>query len=571
MSPQVEAVTSRLRQTWLRWRSSPCGPRSCWRPEFRLRILALFVLADALFRLPQAMLAALFLAWAGVSLAAFSFLIGRLRRGRRTLAATARRVELAFPELESHLINIVQFAEQDGSSADPFRQAALAQAAAAVGDFSFDRVATRESRLRRFALCMQTPRDLLESSLVLGAILGFALVMNAIVPTWASSTRRLLHPFAFVPSVGSVKIVQVNPGDAEVLIGSALQISVRVANPGAGTRALPATLFVRQADKPESALVMLPGENNQTYVAALTQVLAPLEYRLQIGDSQTRLFQVSVYEKPTIAEVEVTYDFPAYLERPRVTVRQNHADLEAPQFTRAELKIRPSTPIARGHLLVAGETIDGQVTDGGQMLTAQLLLKETTAFTIHLFTAGGHSDPQPRLNRVKVQADAPPAVELVEPARETHVAVGSKPLIVVRASDDYGLGLVRIESRSNLEAGAETHSEVKTLASWSRFAASGAVLSHALDLDPARFKPGQAVYVRAVAQDRRQHRPAGSQAWASGVGHFLAADPDRGGRDQDQGRGGPARRPANRAGPDPPGPASCPRGGSRIEQAHLRG
>ena len=140
-------------------------------------------------------------------------------------------MELAFPELESHLINIVQFAERDGSSADPFRQAALAQAAAAVGDFSFDRVATRESRMRRFALCMQTPRDLLESSLVLGAILGFALVMNAIVPTWASSTRRLLHPFAFVPSVGSVKIVQVNPGDAEVLIGSALPISVRVANP----------------------------------------------------------------------------------------------------------------------------------------------------------------------------------------------------------------------------------------------------------------------------------------------------------------------------------------------------
>ena len=261
---------------------------------------------------------------------------------------------------------------------------------------------------------------------------------------------------------------------------------------------------MRQADKPESALVMLPGENNETYVAALTQVLAPLEYRLQIGDSQTRLFQVSVYEKPTIAEVEVTYDFPAYLERPRDTVRQNHADLEAPQFTRAELKIRPSTSIARGHLLVAGETIDGQVGDGGQMLTAQLLLKETTAFTIHLFTAGGHSDPQPRLNRVKVQADAPPAVELVEPAPETRVAVGSKPLIVVRASDDYGLGLVRIESRAKPEAAAETRSEVKTLASWSRFTASGAVLSHALDLDPARFKPGQTVYVRAVAQDRRQ-------------------------------------------------------------------
>ena len=42
------------------------------------------------------------------------------------------------------------------------------------------------------------------------------------------------------------------------------------------------------------------------------------------------------------------------------------------------------------------------------------------------------------------------------------------------------------------------------MASWSKFATSGAVLSHALELDPARFKPGQTVWVRAVARDRRQ-------------------------------------------------------------------
>src|SRR5947209_8290171 len=107
MSPQAEAVTLRLRQTWLQWRMFSLWTAVVLAAGISLGILALFVLADALFRLPQSMLAALFLAWAGVSLAAFSFLIARLRRGRRTLAATARRVELAFPELESHLINIV--------------------------------------------------------------------------------------------------------------------------------------------------------------------------------------------------------------------------------------------------------------------------------------------------------------------------------------------------------------------------------------------------------------------------------------------------------------------------------
>ena len=69
----------------------------------------------------------------------------------------------------------------------------------------------------------------------------------------------MLHPFTFVPSVGSVRIVKVTPGDAEVLIGSGLQIAAEVARPS--PKPLPATLFVRQGEKPESALAMLPDED----------------------------------------------------------------------------------------------------------------------------------------------------------------------------------------------------------------------------------------------------------------------------------------------------------------------
>ena len=88
---------------------------------------------------------------------------------------------------------------------------------------------------------MQTPRDLLEAFLVFAGVVGLALLLNATVPAWASSTRRVLHPFTFVPSVGSVKIVKVDPGDAEVLIGSSLQITAEIDNPA--HKPLPATLY----------------------------------------------------------------------------------------------------------------------------------------------------------------------------------------------------------------------------------------------------------------------------------------------------------------------------------------
>ena len=502
MSPQAEVVTARLRKTWLQWWTFSFWSGAILAAAVSLATLVLFVLVDALLKLPQRALVSLFAVWAVLSLAAVAALLVRQQRGRRSLAATARRVELAFPELESHLINLVQFAGRDGLETDPFRQAAITQSAAAVADFPFDQAATRENRWRRFLLCMQTPRDLFESFALLALVLSLATLCSAVVPAWGSSTRRILHPFTFVPSLGSVKILKITPGDTEVLIGSSLQIAAEIDNPA--RKPLPATLFVGQADKPESAQAMLPDETGGKYVAALSQVLAPLQYRLQIGDSQTQLYKVAVYEKPTVEEVEVAYEFPAYLQRPRETVKQNQGDLEAPQFTRAELRIHPSAPIARGHLMREGNSIDGQVTDDGKTLVTQLLLKDTTTYTIHLFTAGGHSDPQPRLNQVKVLTDAPPTVQLVEPAGETTIALGTKPNVVVRASDDYGLGQVRIETRDDAPTGEKFGLAVKTVASWTKFASSGVVLEHPLELDPKAVKAGQTVWVRAVAQDRRQ-------------------------------------------------------------------
>ena len=320
------------------------------RPPSRWRCWFVFVLADALLKLPQPVLGPCFVAWAGLSLAAFSFLLVRLRRGRRSLAATARRVELAFPELESHLINLVQFAERDGRSADPFRQAAMAQSAAAVADFPFDQAATRESRWRRFALCMQTPRDLLESS--------WSSARPGACPAHERDRSRLglLDPPAPPPvhvrplrglgqdrqgrSGGCRGPDRIGPAD---LRRDRRTLAHRHLLPGHTVRAPGREARIAADDAARR-------EQRRRIVAALSQVLAPLQYRLQIGDSQTRLYQVTVYEKPTVAEVEATYDFPAYLERPSETVRQNQGDLEAPQFTRAELKIHPSTPIARGHL-----------------------------------------------------------------------------------------------------------------------------------------------------------------------------------------------------------------------------
>jgi hypothetical protein len=492
MSPQAEAVTERLAATGRRWRVFSLLAGGVLAGSVSLGTLASFVVLDALVLLPRGVLAGLFGAWVALSAVLVAALIVRARRSRRSLLATARRLEMEFPGLGSRLVNVVQLAECDGQ----FDQAAAGRAAAELDDFRFEDGAGRETRWRRFALCLQTPRDLAEASGVLAAVLALAFVASLLLPRWSSSLARLLHPWAFVPSVGSVRLVQVTPGDTEVLLGSGLEVTAEIDNPE--HRPYSATLYVARDGEPEAALQLLPDEDHHKYVGSLAQVTGPLRYRLQVGDTQSRPYRVGVRERPTVAGVTVTYTYPAYLGRAPETVEQNQGDLDAPQYTVAELAVRASTPVVAGHLKVEGREVPGTVADDGRTLRARLLLQATTTYTVHLFNDAGHTDPEPRVNRVRVRPDAPPTVQIVEPARDGSGVAGKAVAVVVRAGDDYGLGSVRLELKRSEGAAVET------VASWDRFAdATSAVLRHELALGPNRCKPGETVLIRAVARDRR--------------------------------------------------------------------
>ncbi len=493
-TPTAEAVTRRLEDAWLFWWTFSLVTGLALALGTSLGVLYLFVLADALAPLSQAALGVLFGAWVLLTLAALGALAVVLRRGQRSLAAAARRVELEAPELGSHLINLVQLAEEEERTSDPYRRAALAQAAAAVGDFPFRTVAGRERCWRRVWLCLMTPRDLAAACAALAAVLALGWVLGRVVPTWPSSFARLLHPWKFVPSVGSVKILHVTPGDAEVLLGTDVAIAADIDDSAATS--LRGTLHLRRPGEKETAVDMAPDEAGRRFTATLAQVAGPADYFVQVGDSQSRLFHLGTRPKPAIASVEVTYRYPDYLGRPPETVPQTHGDLEAPQFTVAQLDVHPLTPVASGFLEVEGRRITGIIRDEGQTVRAYLLLRENTTYTVHLFTDAGQTDPAPRVNRVRVLSDAPPSVQLVQPTGEPVASPGSPLALVVRAGDDNGLGQVRVEVKRG--------GEPETIVAWERFVNDReALLHHALPLDPARFKAGEMFQVRAVARDRR--------------------------------------------------------------------
>ena len=67
--------------------------------------------------------------------------------------------------------------------------------------------------------------------------------------------------------------------------------------------------------------------------------------------------------------------------------RQKTGDLEVPQYTIAEMRIRPSVPITRGHIDAEGMTYNGELLSGGELLVVRMPLVKNTTFSIHLATS----------------------------------------------------------------------------------------------------------------------------------------------------------------------------------------
>jgi hypothetical protein len=493
MSPSAEKILERLDATRNRWWFFSLLSTCAIAASTSFGVWLIFTCGDSFLRFSQGMLAVLFTVWLAVTTLLLWIVGRRLLINQRGLEATARRVETEFTNLGNNLINLVQLSETRGNGDPAFCEAAIRHAAEQAEQISFYKAAGQRSRWERLRHCMQTPKDLVESLILLSVLIAVAVICQRNIPNWRSSAGRLLTPWTFVPAVGKVGLIEVTPKDAEILIGNSQDITAEVNNPE--STVYNACIYIRPEGEVETSQPLIGDEKHRHYKITLPSILKPLKYRVEIGDSQTPIYTIKVRKKPIVLNAVVTYHYPAYLKRDDVTVKQKTADLEAPQYTVAELQIQPSTPIARGYVLIDGKQLLGKVAENGGLMAVEISLMKNTSFTVHLFNDAGHSDPDPRVNRIQVIPDKPPTVELIKPPPESNSAIGTSVPVTIRAGDDYGVGRISLEMKNNSQ---------EVIKQWTDFENNSAVVrNHELMLSPEQFQPGQTVLIRAVVWDNR--------------------------------------------------------------------
>ncbi len=505
MTAEVLALVNRIEETRQRWWLASLLCRLAIAGLVTESAVAVALLIDQFLPYGPASLVGASILVALLGLTAFSVAIAATVRQQRSLEAAARRIEASFPELDGKLVSLIQLARVQ----DPLAQAAARRLIAEVTGRPIEEANARLPWHERIRFGLATKWDAFGAVglLVLMTVLLWAI--HAIVPGWGSSFGRLLAPWSFTPHRGSVRILDVRPGDTVVLQGKPLQVTVVVELPRREAHLPGGTLFFRTASGRREPVALVPDDAKRAYLGTVPSVVEEGSYYVQVGNTQSRVFQVRVTTPPELTRVRITYEYPPYTRRPPRTAEQPDGNLSGLQFTQALVEYDVSSPISRGYVETSEGTIPGSVVRDGRALRVRFLLLEDMTYTVSVFNELGIQNPSPQPYRITVQPDRPPKIALVAPPDDGTIGSGGTLLISVQASDDYGLRRVWCEARvlkkEGADAGAdEARGRTLVLHEWrlseepAQFAAR-----HEWTLAAARYPPGTVLYVRAVAEDNR--------------------------------------------------------------------
>ena len=437
--------------------------------------------------------------WCVVSIAALLALMVRPLRRTRTAEGIARRFEQIFPELDSDLINLVQLSRDKGSASALLQSSALWQAGKHAASVPLESAASKLTWRDRFRLCMHTPRDLM-LALVIFATIGVAIgLLQWAFPAWPNSVYRLFHPGRFVPAVGSASILEVTPGDTEVLTGSSLSFAARLKNPNG--REYQGVLVTISAKEDEQRYPLVPSEKFDRYTFTFPKVTDPFRYRLEIGGTQTEHYSVGVFDRPVIRSMRATYRYPAYTGLGEKTVELKGGALEGPQYTNVKLTLATAAPVETAVVKIGSREIKGTTRKTEAVASAKLQLVENGSYRVHLADARGNTNTDSQSYPIRVIVDEPPTVEITKPVPpEVVAAAGETISLEIRAGDDYGLSLV--ELRSRLET--DTDDGEQPVHGWKTFRDPRKTrLHHNWKLSES-LKAGSVLLYRVVARDNRQ-------------------------------------------------------------------
>ena len=326
-------------------------------------------------------------------------------------------VEQRYPDLDNVLINSLQLIEQTGGSRWGFVDAITDEAERAVRGIKPDEAVDRRG--------LRISLGAVAAALLL--VLALALVDTE---SLGAGLGRVLLPYG---DNTLTRILEVDPGDRDVLIHSDVTISARIG------RRVPtrARLVCRFADGAQTVLPLTPRSPDLPDV--LTTTIGYIErdvvYRVEAGDDHSESFRIRVHRRPAVTRITQTITPPDYIQTD--PVERIGGTIEAVPGSMVGLQVHSSMAPQSGRIVFDDER-HRPLMFADEVGEAELRVAKRGRYQVELVSAHGFRS-EPVSYDILPLHDRVPDVEIVEPAGDLATPIDTVLRVSIAAEDDFAL------------------------------------------------------------------------------------------------------------------------------------
>ncbi|MBP5511410.1 MAG: hypothetical protein J6Z49_10880 [Kiritimatiellae bacterium] len=365
--------------------------------------------------------------WATGVLVSLVLLVRRLGR-RRSPAAVAAFLERKFPQLDNHLINCVLFERE--SQKTPWLRTYLSGGVPGFASLPLSEIKNRKLRRRGW-----------------GAVLAVALVFT--VPffflannAWGIAVQRVVNPFAKVAPPTFVNILAVEPGNKTIVQGGGIDLVVRAS--GRSGQAVDVEILPEDDRKSTIRIgTFAATDKEEAFSYRLLKVASKVRYRFLVGDAYpTETYTVDSVPPLAPVRVALTVTPPTYTGLPARTLDALTNVVSIPAQSTVSVRLACNRPVTEASL-VFSETRT-VLAPAAEACVGTFTVAAGDGFTLEAKDAYGMEMRMPV--RFTLVEDKSPEVAIVSPAdTKASLPPSAAPVLQFEASDEYGLGKVRVE------------------------------------------------------------------------------------------------------------------------------
>ena len=438
MKAEMEQVGRRLSQ----WQASLVLVLSC---SAVLAILWIFSLSDIFVQFGRTGRVLAWLCLAAV-IAAAMWRVNAIIKRPRTVLGVAALIERAFPQLDNHLINYIQFASSPNPSV--FTEAYVKRGVPEWRQINIEAMKDRKAHIR--------------ANIVLAATLVFLVApVFAAGRTWLVSLYRIVNPFSNTPPVSLTSIISVEPGDATALQGGPAILTCKVR----GRKGHRVAVDIKPADTEKTSydLGKITSGDIEEFSYRIPRLATDTEYRFRAGDSPfPKWYKLTARPPLAFTRVEIRATPPAYTRyNPRVFDGMAE-EVEVPQGSRLEIAALCNLPVTS---LVA--TLKGEIPlpfspdQDRKRWTGEAQVMSGTLLSLTACSEFGEVVETPV--KLSIIPDKEPVITILSPKGKISLPPETTPSVQFSVQDDYGLAEVWIE---RVPAGSAKQTTGQVLEKW---------------------------------------------------------------------------------------------------------